>query len=158
MEGFSEEKFQRVKYKAEELYKTLGEIYCPYFGEKIIFNAKGLEHLKFKKKNHARSREDQHIRLKYLRLAPEILKLSKTIQGISHAKSFEIIRSNARTEIMLKPVSYYEFIAILEDVRVRIIVKQIETGPKYFWSIIPFWKMDKTTFVRKMHHGDPEVD
>ena len=31
-----------------KLYRSIGEIYCPYFKEKIIFNAKGLEHLKFK--------------------------------------------------------------------------------------------------------------
>lgn len=158
MQGSFEEKFIRTKQRAEELYKTLGELHCPYFEEKVVFNTKGLEHLKFKKKNHARSREDQYIRLKHLHLAPEIIKLSKIVQGISHTKSFEIIRSNARTEIILKPVSYYEFIAIIEGVRVRIIIKQIENGPKYFWSIIPFWKMNKKTLIRVMYHGNPELD
>lgn len=151
-------KFQKLKKEAEDLYKGLGEVYCPYFKEKIVFNAKGLEHLKFKKKNHARSQEDQNMRLKYLSLAPKILELSRTIQGISNRKSFEPIRSHSRTEMKFVQISYFEFIAILENVRVRVIIKQIENGPKYFWSIIPFWKMDKITLKRKMFNGDPEND
>lgn len=155
---FTNEQFEEIKTKCETLYKNIVEVYCPYFQEKIHFNAKGLEHLKFKKKNFARSREDQYIRLKLLHLAPEVLKLSKTVQGISHTKSFEFIRSGARTEQKLLPVSYYEFIAVLKDVRVRIIVKQIEEAPKFFWSIIPFWKVNKQTMQRKMHSGNLEMD
>lgn len=40
--------FETVKRNGEELYKSLSEIHCPYFNEKVYFNAKGLEHLKFK--------------------------------------------------------------------------------------------------------------
>ena len=40
--------FEEVKKKAEEFYSTIGEVRCPYFGEKIAFNAKGIKHLKFK--------------------------------------------------------------------------------------------------------------
>lgn len=155
---FTDKQFNEMKSKSEVLYKELGEVHCPYFQTKIHFNAKGLEHLKFKKKNFARSREDQYIRLRLLHLAPEVLKLSKTVQGISHTKSFEFIRSGARTEQKLLPVSYYEFIAVLKEVRVRIIVKQIEDAPKFFWSIIPFWKVNKQTMERKMYSGNLEID
>ncbi len=155
---FTDDQFEDVKTKNELLYKTLSEVWCPYFQTKIHFNARGLEHLKFKKKHFARSREDQYIRLKLLHLAPEILKLSKTVQGISHTKNFELMRSGARTEQKLLPVSYYEFIAVLKGVRVRIIVKQIEDAPLFFWSIIPFWKVNKATMERKMHSGDLEHD
>ena len=84
----TDEQFNKLKSKSEEFYKSIGEVHCPYFKEKIIFNAKGLEHLKFKSKNHARSRDDQYIRLKLLHLAPKILELSKTIQGFSARKIF----------------------------------------------------------------------
>jgi hypothetical protein len=36
------DKFKKVKEEAESFYKQIGEIYCPYFKEKIAFNAKGL--------------------------------------------------------------------------------------------------------------------
>ena len=46
----TDEQFNKLKLKSEEFYKSIGEVHCPYFKEKIIFNAKGLEHLKFKSK------------------------------------------------------------------------------------------------------------
>jgi hypothetical protein len=76
-------KFKRAKEQGEEFYKTLGKVYCPYFKEDISFNAKGLEHLKFNKKNFARPLSDQYIRFKILKFAPEVLKLTKTVQGVS---------------------------------------------------------------------------
>jgi len=158
MKNFTEEQFNKLKEEAENFYKSIGEIYCPYFKEKIIFNAKGLEHLKFKTKNHARAKSDQYIRFKLLRLAPDIIKLSNTIQGISERKIFELNRSNHRNEKILMDVIYYEFIAVLKKVRVRIVLKKVGTAPKYFWSIIPHWKIDKLTEKRKMHYGNPEDD
>lgn len=155
---FSDEQFNKLKEKSEDFYKSLGEIYCPYFKEKIIFNAKGLEHLKFKTKNHARSRDDQYIRLKLLHLAPKVLKLSNTIQGFSERKIFELNRSNHRNEKILINVVYYEFVAVLEEIRVRVILKKVGTAQKYFWSIIPHWKIDKVTGKRKMNYGNPEDD
>jgi len=155
---FSDEQFNKLKLKNEELYKSIGEVYCPYFKEKIVFNAKGLEHLKFKSKNHARSRDDQYIRLKLLHLAPNILKLSGTVQGFSERKTFELNRSNHRNEKILVDVTYYEFVAVLEEVRVRVIIKKVSTAPKYFWSIIPHWKIDEVTGKRKMNYGNPEDD
>jgi len=155
---FTEEQFNNLKSKSEELYKSINEVYCPFFKEKIVFNAKGLEHLKFKSKNHARLHNDQYIRLKLLHLAPKILKLSNTLQNFSERKVFELNRSNHRNEKILVDVIYYEFIAVLEEIRVRIIIKKVGTAPKYFWSIIPYWKIDKITGKRKMYSGNPEED
>jgi hypothetical protein len=154
---FTGEQFKKIKNKNEKLYKLFGGVSCPYFEEKVIFNSKGLEHLKFKKKNHARSRNDQYIRLKLLYLAPEVLKLSRTVQGISERKVFELNRSNNRNEYILVDATYYEFIAVLNNVRVRVVVKQVNTGPKYFWSIIPHWKVSNNG-NRKMNYGNPEED
>ena len=58
----------------------------------------------------------------------------------------------------MKPVTYYEFIAIIRRNRLRVIVKQIEDGKKFFWSIVPFWGMDEQTMTRLLHEGIPEED
>jgi len=65
---------------------------------------------------------------------------------------------HSRTDTVLKPVSYYEFIAVLENVRVKVIVKQVDGGEKFFWSIIPYWKIDSVNSRRLLHSGDPESD
>jgi hypothetical protein len=152
------EDFEEIKNKGEEIYKNIVETYCPYFKEKVSFGAQGLEHLKFKRREKTRLEQDQYMRFKLIHLAPEILKLSCTVQGKLQTQKFERIRSHNRTDTVLKLVKYYEFIAIIKRDRVKVIVKQIDNGEKFFWSLIPFWEMNKDTQSRIFHEGTPEED
>ena len=47
------------------------------------------------------------------------------------------------------------------DEMLKIIVKEIEGGESFFWSIIPFWKSRKDEFSNKikriLHEGDLET-
>lgn len=152
------EHFEEIKEKGETLYKGIGEVYCPFFKEKIVFNTQGLEHLKFKRREKARSEQDQYMRFKLIHLAPEVLTASHTLQGVLHTKKFERVRIHNRTDMVLKPVEYYEFIAVMKRDRVKVIVKQVDQGEKMFWSIIPFWGMNEETRTRLLHEGLPEED
>jgi hypothetical protein len=156
--NYNENDFEEVSKRAEEFYSSIGNVYCAYFKEKISFNISGLKHLKFKTDKVARKHSDQYARLKLIKLAPQILLLSRTVQGIWHTKHFERIRMNNRTETILKPVSFYEFIAVLDNVRVKVIIKQIDNGQKFFWSIIPYWGIDSINSRRVLHSGNPEGD
>src|SRR3977135_761786 len=127
---FTEQQFKEVKEKGEELYKSLNEVYCPYFKEKIVFNAQGLEHLKFKRRDKARLEQDQFMRFKLLHIVPDILKLSDILQGIFETKKFERLRVHNRTDVVLQSVTYYEFIAVTKRNRIKIVIKQIEGGKK----------------------------
>ena len=152
------ENFDEVKLKGEELYKSLTDVHCPYFNDKVFFNAQGLQHLKFKRHGHARPRQAQYMRFKLLRLAPIILRNSKTLQGIWETKSFEKIRVHGRTDTIMREVTYYEFASVMENVRAKVIVKHVENGQRIFWSVIPFWGIDKKTQKRKLHSGYPAED
>lgn len=158
MERSAINNFEEIKIKGETLYKGFGETYCPYFKERIVFNTQGLEHLKFKRREKARSEEDQYMRFKLIHLAPQVLSASHTIQGILQTKKFERIRMHNRTDTLLKPVDYYEFIAVINRNRVKVIVKQVDNGEKMFWSLIPFWGTNKETRTRLLHDGVPEED
>ena len=150
--------FEAVREKAEAFYATIDTVRCPYFQSKVAFNAKGIRHLKFKSDEVARSREDQYSRLKLVHLAPEVLKLSKTVQGIWNTQCLEIQKTNSRWERSLKNVTFYEFMAVLNNVRVKVIVKEVLGGEKHFWSVIPFWGIDKDKSKRILHSGDLEND
>lgn len=157
-------KFLKAKEEAENYYKTIGQIYCPYLKEKISFNTKGLEHLKFKDKNKARIISDQYIRLKLLKLAPHIIEKSNTLQDFFETKKFEQQKINSRWEYRFVKVTYYGFVAIINNARIKIIIKEIEGGNKFFWSLIPFWKNNRknsgNNFENKkiLHAGDMEAD
>ena len=155
---FSNEEFEKVKSNGESFYKSIGEIYCPYFKEKIAFNAQGLEHLKYKYRGKSRLEQDQYMRFKLINLAPEVLKISSSLQGIWETQKFEYIKMHSRLDKILKNVTYYEFTAIIKRNRVKIIIKQVENGKRIFWSIIPFWGMNRETMTRIFHDGNPEED
>jgi len=156
--NFDEEKFKKVRDEAERFYKIIESIYCPYFGEKVAFNAKGLRHLKFKSDQQARSHKDQYSRFKLLKFAPEVLRRSCTVQGIWKTRRFEEQKTNSRWEHVVKNVIFYEFIAVLNSVRLKVIVKEVLGGEKHFWSVIPFWVIDKENSRRVLHSGNPEHD
>jgi hypothetical protein len=151
--------FEKIKEKGEEFYKSIDEVSCPYLNKKVSFNAMGLEHLNFKKRREkARPPKDQYMRFKLIHLAPEILKSSHTLQGVWETKKFEKVRTNGRNDMVLKPVNYYEFIAVVKRNRVKVIVKQIDGGEIFFWSLIPFWGMNEEYRERILHDGEPEED
>ncbi len=152
--------FEKLRLSAEEFYRSIGSVKCPYFGtEEVSFNAKGIEHLKFKEKRKIRERNDAFMRLKNIHLAPEILKMSRTLQEKHRRKVFVEVKTNTRNETLLKGCIYYGFTAIINDKgvekRLKVVVRQIDGGEKHFWSIIPFWKSNKEL---KMHSGDMERD
>ena len=154
----SEELFQKTKTKAETVFHALGSVNCPYLKSKVNFDATGLAHIKFKSWGRPRSRFDQYTRLKLLRLAPEILTRSHTVQGIWNTSLWERRKKHGKWEKILKAVTYYEFVAVMGSVRVKVIVKTIEGGEPHFWSIIPFWRMNEVTNKRKLYDGDLETE
>jgi len=154
---FTDEEFEAIRTQAESTYRGIGSTFCPFFGEKVNFNIEGLKHLKLKAWNKARPRRDQFMRLKLIRFAPDILKQSRTLQGIWETKLPIRRKRHGIWESLFTSVTYYEFIAVLEDRRIKVIVKQIQGGEKFFWTMIPFWHTD--AFGRRvLHSGNPESD
>ena len=154
------EKFNKIKIDAENFYKKVQKIYCPYFQEDIAFNYKGLEHIKFKKWNKTRLIKDQYLRMKFLHLAPEIIKKSHTLQEFRESNNFERQKINSRWERRMMLVKYYAFVAILDNIRLKIIIKEIDRGKKIFWSICPHWKQKRTIDGKNkkiLHEGDLET-
>ena len=156
--NFNQEDFEKVREDAEKFYQTFGLVYCPYFAEKVSFNAKGLRHLKFKSDQQARPQKDQYPRLKLLHLVPQVLGKSHTLQGIWRTKGFEAQKTNSKWRYIMKDVTFYEFIAVLENVRIKVIVKEVLGGEKHFWSVIPFWGIDTEGSKRILYGGNPVSD
>jgi len=97
------------------------------------------------------------MRLKHISRAPEILRLSRTVQGIQATHEWERRRRHGKWENLLVFVTYYEFIAVLDRRRFKVIVKQLPAGERIFWSLIPFWRQSEQG-RRLIHSGDPAVD
>ncbi len=130
----------------EEFYRKIGRVYCPYFKDHIYFTRSGLEHLKFKNKFKIRNKRDREVRFRLLPKSKITLEISATIQGISTRKRFEYKYVNNRQECLLLEVTYYEFIAIIDNLKLKTIIKQIENDRKIFLSVIPLFKLKTPPF------------
>jgi hypothetical protein len=135
---------KKVKEVASILYKEKKEIHNPYFREKIVLNSKGFRHLQFKNENRVRSPEEQIKRFRLLRHVFFIIRNSKTLQEYFSENLFILVENNQKKEKILKKVSFWGFIAIIEKRKMKVIVRQVGNGKKHFWSVIPNWKTRKS--------------
>lgn len=154
---FSDPQFEEVRRQAEEQYQRVGKIRCPYFQEPVHFGTDGLRHLLFKTWNRGRPRQVQFMRLRHLGAAPEIIRQSRTVQGILETQEWERRKRHGRWERSLQPVTYYEFVAVLAGRRFKVIVKQVPGGERRFWSLIPHWRQSPIG-QRFLHDGQPALD
>ncbi|PWB38436.1 MAG: hypothetical protein C3F02_03720 [Parcubacteria group bacterium] len=153
-----QEKLDRVKDEAEKFYGTIREVHCPYLGRKVNFNSKGLDHIKFKEWNKARSLSDQYLRLKFLKLTKTVIERSHTVQEFNQKNSLERQNTNSRWEKKMVIVRYYGFVAIVNEVRIKVIIKEVNNGVPYFWSVIPFWKTKNDPLLGRVKHVFYEGD
>ncbi len=124
----------------KEFYKSIGKVYCPYFKDYIHFTRVGFEHIKYKTKYKARNERDQYVRFKLLPVSVKVISLSHTLQGITSQKRFEERLIHNRKEIALLLVVYYEFIAIIDEKKIKVVIKEIDNRNKVFLSIILLFK------------------
>ena len=156
-----DKKFKLVRKEAEEFYKSIGKIRCPYLNEEVYFGRDGFEHLLFKSWNKTRSRSEQYTRLRLIKVVPEILKKSHTLQEYDERNLMVRQKINSRWIKRMKRVKYYVFIAIIKKSRVKIVVKEIEGGQPFFYSIYPSWrvvKKDDGTNSKGLYSGNLEID
>jgi hypothetical protein len=158
-----DEKFEKVRKESEEQYQTIGKVWCPYLHDKVHFNNEGFEHLLFKSWNRTRRRTEQYIRLRLLPIAANIIRKSHTLQEYDERRMFVRQKINSRWEQRAKMVRYYVFISINSEknVRLKVIVKEIEGGAKFFYSLYPSWRVasDASGNQRKVFYsGNLEID
>lgn len=154
---FTDAEFELVLREAQERYKAVGQIRCPYFREAVRFDPPGFEHLRRKSWNRGRSRQDQFMRLKHVAAAPEILRLSNTLQGVWHGHERVRQHKHGRWQESFVPTTFYEFVAVVRERRFKVIVKAPQGQEKAFWSLIPFWRSNDGG-GRRLHDGDPALD
>lgn len=158
--NISNEEYNEIKNAAEIFYRNIGSIFCPFFDKEVRFNIKGLNHIKMKSWNRSRSFPDQYLRLKFIKIAPEIISKSGTLQEFKEIIGLERFKNNGKWEEKQRNIRYYAFIGIIRGIRVKIIIKQVSKDSIFFWSIIPFWKHEKDKVTGKIkkvfHEGDLE--
>ncbi len=157
------EKYEATKTQADNIYKKVGSIKSPALGETVFFTSEGFNHLMFKGKSE-RTKNDQMTKFKILPAGIKIIKKSTTFQEyaeflieVTRKKKIRGKRRTVKENVLAK---YWCFIAIMDGLKVKTIVRQVGTGKKHFWSVVPNWNINKYSnfALVKKFKGDPEED
>ena len=132
------EGFKQIRREAELFYQTIGAVRCPYFGEQILFDVSGWEHLLQRNSGQPRNQMDQLRRIKLITHAILILKQSHLLQAYSVVSQWVHVHKNSREERQILSVQYFVFVAVIDlRMRIKVVVRSISGGAKKFHSVFP---------------------
>ena len=117
----------------KKIFQKTKKINCPAFpGETVRLNAKGVNHLIYK---GARSKRDSNRIQTNLRVLPSAIKLLK-LMPIAQEESFHEGKDG-------KIRKYCAFEGVVDERRIKVIIRQVGNGQKHFYGVIPFWRKDR---------------
>lgn len=121
-----------LKSKAKEFFKKHKSVRCPAFPkEKVYFNSKGMSHLFYKGAGKVFSRPvpESNVRINLLSRALRVI----TKMSLFQEESIFIDKRG-------RECRYFSFEAVVDNRRVKVIIRQVGNGQKHFWSVIPAWR------------------
>lgn len=115
-------RFNEFIKKTKLEYNKIGLVICPAFNnEPVYFGRYGFNHL-IRKDRKRRTLQEQIVRIMLVNNAPYIIRTTKI-------HSVRIDHQNNHTAL------FWSFVAIINDVNITIIVRQLDKHKKHFFSI-----------------------
>ena len=135
--------YEKIREDAHSFYEKIGAIRCPALDNELVhFTAEGFNHLLYKGDRRERSRNDQITKFKLLTKAKTILEISTTYQEYDESLTTVRKKRFKKTVEETATVKYWGLVAIIQNFRTKVIIRQIGNGQKHFWSVIPAWRTD----------------
>lgn len=152
--------YENLRDATRAWFQSLKPIYSPGLQGYVYFTSEGFEHIIYKRARAERDKSSQGTRFKLLSRAITLIELSTTYQEYEKTiKGFEVKQQKRRVQ-KSKTVRYWGIIAIVENRKIKVIIRKIGNGQLHFWSVIPAWTTNKyrdTKFISTMK-GSPEED
>ncbi|MEK7550088.1 MAG: hypothetical protein AAB519_03870 [Patescibacteria group bacterium] len=134
--------YETAKSNADAYYKKIGRIRCPALNNEYVhFTSEGFHHLQFSSGNE-RSKDEQMTKFDLLIRARKIIEIATTHQEYDECLEMVRKKMKKRREEVAMRVQYWALVAILQGRKVKVIVRQVGTGQKHFYSVIPFWNIN----------------
>ncbi len=149
--------YYQIRKDANEYFMNLKAIQCPALELEVHFNSRGFNHIIYKKGNIERPRFEQIPRFQILAMAVKIISKTTTFQEFEEIQKELISWNKGRKTLKTKTISYWGLIAIIENKKIKVILRKIGNGHLHFWSIIPYYSTSPQRDGKYMR-GDPEYD
>jgi len=134
--------YAKMREDAHSFYEKVGSVRCPALqNEQVYFTSEGFNHLMYKGARTERSKNDQITKFKLLPKAKRIIEVSTTYQEYDEGITDIRRKKHKHTVQESAPVRYWGFVAIMDNSRVKVVVRQVGNGQKHFLSVIPAWRV-----------------
>ncbi len=131
--------YLKIRESAHKLYAGFGKVYCPALGADIHFTSEGFNHLIYERAKKERDKRTQILRFDMLEKAKFILKTITMYQEYEENIEYRKVNRQGKYIGMNVVVRCWGFVAIVQKLRVKVVVIQVGNGKMEFQSVIPAW-------------------
>jgi hypothetical protein len=141
--NFPNDNFLEAKKFAHGFYSTIGRIKCPALNDEYIaFNAKGIHHVINKK---SRTKDEVVARLSYLQYVESIISDPFAKIDFRQKKEKEYLKKNGLYQLYEVVSQYWTFTKPIDaTLKIKVVIRQVEQGGKYFYSIMKYEHLNTT--------------
>jgi ribosomal protein L21E len=141
--------YKQKRESAHAGYKAIGSVQCPALEGNVVFAAEGFNHLIYKGRKE-RDQKQQVLRFSLISRARTLLALTTVVQEYEESSHYMRVNRNGSYIQKNVLVRFWGFVGIIDNLRIKVVVRQIGNGKKEFYSVIPGWilKKYKDTVVR----------
>ena len=132
-------KYEAIKTQTLAFYESQKPIFCPALNDHVLFTSIGFNHIMYKRHRAMRDQESQIMRFKMLPRAIRLIELTTTYQEFEKSEKLFEVKMQKKKVMQRKDVSYWGIIAIIDERKIKVVVRKIGNGKIHFWSIIPAW-------------------
>ena len=148
--------YENLKEKTLSYYNQIEKLRCPALHNDIIhFTNEGFRHLMYKgaKRKAERNKSVQIMKFKLLPKATDIIKITTTYQEYDEQLIDVVKKKKKRTVKETSVTKYWGFVAIINNFRLKAIVRQVGNGQKHFWSVIPAWSKSHYREIKTINNS-----
>ena len=154
--------YKEIRNNARTYYKSIYNIFCPALKNTILFQSAGFKHIIYKSHGNIRDKPSQVMRFQLLRHVTYLVKITTTIQEYEETiQRFHYYKKKVGKKVLFqKQVYYWGIIAIINNNKIKVILRKVGNGNIHFWSVIPAWitsKIRDKKFILTMK-GNPKED
>lgn len=128
--------YEQLKLKTKKAYSKIGRIHSPALNDEYVaFTSKGFTHL-IRKGRNPRPRNEQAKRFLLIPYAEQIIRNPRVTILYRSIETKYYINRHGQKILTTSTAHFWTFVESNKDTKIKVVVRQLNQGPKHFFSIM----------------------
>ena len=146
--------YEEIRKKALDKYSAYRPVPCLAFGGELIhFTSEGFNHLVYPKPKKPRDPRAQILRFDMLDRGKKILEVSSTFQEYEEYLEYKKVNRRGKYIELPTVIKMWGFVAVIQNFRVKVVVRQEGNGKRQFLSVAPAWFTKQYRDMKLIHNS-----